>query len=113
MHEFWENLISRKYSPKSSIYNVKAMILTKFQTGTVFKYFGYTQDHEEVINVHFYETPAGFYISIGIGDNEYSSISNMTPIHVISDEPKDDLLVKNTLIDMFSWKIDFFSTICD
>lgn len=113
MHEFWENLISRKYSPSKSIYDVRAIVLTKFQTGKVFKYFGYTVDHENVINVHSLESPAGLVLSIGIDTNEYGSLNNMTRMCFDVDEPKSDVLIKGILIDELNWKIDFFSTICE
>ena len=113
MHKFWDDLINRMYTSSKKLYDVNVMVLTKWSAGPVLKYFGYTKDCEEIINIHLYENAGGVFLSIGIGDNEYNSELDMKPKKILTELHPSDSLLEDILTTEYGWKIETFSTICD
>lgn len=112
MHEFWDDLIERKYSNRSTFFDLHITQLTKFKSGDYNQYFGYCADDINMVNVCYYKNDRGKFIGIGKGETEYQA-EDMHKIHLHTESELNDEIILKILRNHYKWKIDNFFDLCE
>lgn len=112
MHHFWDDLIERKYSNRSRLFDLHITELTKFKSGDYNQYFGYCCDDKNMVSVCYYENQHGKFIGLGVGETEYEA-EDMTTIGLNTDSKLDDSFILQILKNHYKWKIDNFFNLCE